>query len=75
MWKFVNPRYRREGDIHVFKDDHIEWDAINVAILANGGEVVLEMDYLLFKRDYDMSIYCAYKNEINDMHLLVARKK
>ena len=26
--KFINPRYRREGDIHVFPDDHIEWDKI-----------------------------------------------
>ena len=71
---FINPRYHREGDIHVFKDDHIEWNKISSNLIALGGEVVYQKKYLLFRRNYDSLIFEAYKEKINDMHLLVARK-
>lgn len=73
--KFINPRFRREGDIHVFEDDHIEWQKVALALVEGGGEVLLEKDYLLFKRNYDVSVYDAYKNNVCDMHLLVAKKR
>ena len=74
VWKFVNPRYRREGDIHVFEDDHIEWKKIESTLVEEGGETVFKMDYLLFKRNYDLFVYNSYKEKVSDMHLLVARK-
>jgi ubiquinone/menaquinone biosynthesis C-methylase UbiE len=73
--KFINPRYRREGDIHVFEDDHIEWQKVADTLIGAGGEVLLEKDYLLFKRNYNVAVYDAYKNNISDMHFLVARKR
>lgn len=72
--KFFNKRYRREGDIHVFKDDHIEWEKIVSSLTMKGCQIVHEKDYLLFKRNYNISVYNNYKNRISDMHLLVIRK-
>lgn len=72
--KFLNPRYRREGDIHVFADDRIEWDLIAKVIAENGGEVIAGHDYLLFKKQYDLAAYNRYRDSFRDMHLCVARK-
>lgn len=72
--KFVNPRYRREGDIHVFADDHIEWKLIAKAVAENGGEVVTEADYLLFKKQYDLAAFNRFRESFRDMHVMVARK-
>lgn len=73
--KFFNKRYRREGDIHVFKDDHIEWPKITNLLVENGGQILFEKDYLLFKRNYNVTVYNKYKNKISDMHLLIAKKR
>ncbi len=72
--RFFNKRYRREGDIHVFKDDHIEWRKVIKTLVSEGGEIVFEKDYLLFKRNYNVSVYNKYQNKISDTHLLVIRK-
>lgn len=73
--RFVNPKYHREGDIHVFEDDHIEWGEVVAILLKEGARVVLSKDYLLFKRNYDQTIYNAYKEKTSDMHVLVVRKE
>jgi ubiquinone/menaquinone biosynthesis C-methylase UbiE len=73
--KFINPRYHREGDIHVFKDDHIEWVKVIAAIEAAGGKVLCSRDYLLFRRGFDISIYKKYSVLVSDMHVLIMRKQ
>jgi 2-polyprenyl-3-methyl-5-hydroxy-6-metoxy-1,4-benzoquinol methylase len=72
--KFINPRYHREGDIHVFDDDHVEWKKIIKILDKEGAEVVFSKSYLLYRRGYDKSIYTNYKDKITDMHMLVMRK-
>lgn len=66
---FYDSKYRREGDIHVFPESHIEWDRIDNIIQSNGGEKILDKNYLLFKSDYKIEIYNRFKNDLNDMHL------
>ena len=73
--RFVNPRYHREGDIHVFEDDHVEWQKVVDSLELAGGHVVIAKDYLLFRRNYNVSIYNAYKEKTTDMHVLVVRKQ
>jgi ubiquinone/menaquinone biosynthesis C-methylase UbiE len=69
-----NPRYKKEGDIHVWPDDHIEWDKIE-GILANQGcEIVFKRDYLLCRSLYDPDVYDEYKDKCSDQCVLVARK-
>lgn len=72
--KMLNPRYHTEGDIHLWPDDHIEWDKIRGLLIANRCEIVLEEDYLLYDSKYPLDVYNKYKDKCSDMHLLVARK-
>jgi ubiquinone/menaquinone biosynthesis C-methylase UbiE len=73
--RFINPRYHREGDIHVFDDDHIEWSKVTKTLLDLGGEVVYSKSYLLFRRNFSVATYDKYKDKTSDMHVLVVRKK
>lgn len=72
--QFVNSKYHREGDIHVFDDDHIEWYKIIDTLVNDGAQLVLSEDYLLFRRNYNISVYNAYRDKTTDMHVLVVRK-
>jgi ubiquinone/menaquinone biosynthesis C-methylase UbiE len=65
---FINKKFRREGDIHVFPDDHISWFSIS-ELLLDKSVLVYEEDYLLYKYDYKIDIYNKYKYEIHDMRL------
>jgi ubiquinone/menaquinone biosynthesis C-methylase UbiE len=73
--RLANPRYKREGDIHVWPDDHIEWDRIEQVLRSQGFEIVLKHDYLLYKASYDLQVYHEYKDRCADERVLIARKK
>ena len=70
-----NPRYKREGDIHVWPDDRIEWDRIEQVVTAEGFEIVARQDYLLCKAIYDVQIYNEYKDRCTDERVLIARRR
>jgi len=71
---FVNPRFRIEGDIHVFPDDHIEWGKIRSILIKNNFEILKEHSYLLYRKGFPINLYNKYKNTCNDVCLIVARK-
>lgn len=73
--RLANPRYKREGDIHVWPDDHIEWGKIEQVLLSHGFEIVRKQDYLLYKAIYDLRVYEEYKERCADQRVLIARKK
>jgi ubiquinone/menaquinone biosynthesis C-methylase UbiE len=73
--RLINPRYKREGDIHVWPDDHIEWDRIEQLVTTEGLEIVLKEDYLLYKSGYNVDVYNEYKDKCADERLLIARKQ
>ncbi len=73
--RLKNPRYKREGDIHVWPDDHIEWDRIKQLLASEGFEIILKEDYLLYKNEYDPDIYNEYKDKCADERVLIARKQ
>ncbi len=70
-----NPRYKREGDIHVWPDDHIEWDKIEQILATEGFEIVAKQDYLLCKAIYDPQVYSEYKDRCADERVLIARRR
>jgi len=72
--QLFNPRYQFEVDIHVFEDDHIEWEAIQKLLINHQRQVLYKKDYLLFKKNYDLHIYDTFKDTCTDMAVLVARK-
>jgi ubiquinone/menaquinone biosynthesis C-methylase UbiE len=73
--RLLNPRYKREGDIHVWPDDHIEWDKIEQLLISKGCEIVLKRDYLLYKSIYKLDVYDEYKARCADQRMLIARKE
>ena len=73
--RMMNPRYKREGDIHVWPDDHIEWDKIEQLLVSEGFEIVLKQDYLLYKNQYDLDVYDQYKERCADERVLIVRKR
>jgi len=73
--RIMNPRYKREGDIHVWPDDHVEWDKIERLLVSEGLDVVLKQDYLLCRSQYDLNVYNEYKDKCADERVLIAKKR
>lgn len=73
--KRISPKFTGEGDIHVWPEDHIEWDKIEQLLLAENFEIILKRDYLLYKGSYSRKIYELYKHKCSDMRMLLAKKK
>ncbi len=73
--KIKNPRWQAEGDIHVWQDDHIEWDKIDKLMESNNMEKVSTIDYLSYVPEYPINIFNAYKEKCNDMRSSIYRKK
>ena len=71
----LNPKYQEDGDIHVWKDDHIEWEKIIKKFKENNFEIVINNDYLFYTERYGIKLYNEYKNKCNNYKLLVAKKK
>ena len=64
-----------EGDIHVTKADHIEWQKIE-AILKTKGDLLTSQDYLVCReRLPGTPLYHQYRDRITDMHMVVCRKR
>ncbi len=71
----LNPRYQPDGDIHVWKDDHIEWNKIIKELKDSNFEIIINDDYLFYREKYGINLYNKYKNKCSDYKLLVAKKR
>ena len=71
---FINKKYQREGDIHVWKDDHIEWNKIKELIIEEKCEIFKEENYLMYKPKVGLEIYEKYSKLTNDTKLIVIKK-
>jgi ubiquinone/menaquinone biosynthesis C-methylase UbiE len=72
--RIFDPRHSNEGDIHVWPDDHIEWSRIKQLMAGHGFEVVLEEDYLLYRKLYRREVYERYVGRCTDTKVMVLRK-
>lgn len=69
-----NPRYWPEGDIHVWPDDHIEWDRVEAVLAGAGFEVVASEDYLLYRAGTPEDLHERYSRKTADMRMVLARR-
>jgi ubiquinone/menaquinone biosynthesis C-methylase UbiE len=69
-----NPRYWPEGDIHIWPDDHIEWERVEEVMRDADFEVVAREDYLLYRSGTPEPLYEEYRTKTADVRLLVARR-
>ena len=73
--QLLNPRYKSEGDIHVWPDDHVDWREIEKALKETGCSIPLRKDYLLFRRGCPPEVYRRYEKLCNDMRIMAAIKQ
>jgi SAM-dependent methyltransferase len=70
-----DPHASLEGDIHVWQDDHIEWDRVESAVREEGGRSLHVIDYLLYRRSYGAQAYERYRRLCEDTRCFIARKE
>ncbi len=73
--KWGNPRWMPEGDLHIWPDDHIEWDRVESALAAGGCDIAVRDHYLLFEPRYRRDVWEQWRTRCSDMQCLVARKR
>jgi ubiquinone/menaquinone biosynthesis C-methylase UbiE len=72
-WKLFGLRV--EGDIHVTKGDHIEWDLIETAF-CDRCEVVMRQDYLVCREVSPRApVHRQYDGICSDMRVVIAKKR
>lgn len=71
---FINKRYEREGDIHVWVDDHIEWDKVKKCLTLKGYEIFKEVDYLMYKPKGGMDLFNNFKDRCADTKYIIIKK-
>lgn len=77
LHRLRDPEYmmRREGDIHVTADDHIEWPKLIERVKASGMSVVRSVDYLNYNADYPIEVWERFRDGgATNMCYLVARR-
>lgn len=81
-WRYIWAKLRLcgvpipdDGDIHVHKDDHIDWSAIR-GCLEPLCEIVAQEDYLVCREHEDPPpVWLRWRDRCADMRLIVARKR
>ena len=67
--------FGREGDIHVWPEDHIEWQAVEERLVAAGCSVVRRDDYLHFQAGYPGEVWKRWRDAgCTDMRCLTVRR-
>ncbi|VVB94828.1 Ubiquinone/menaquinone biosynthesis C-methyltransferase UbiE [uncultured archaeon] len=71
---FINNRYKREGDIHVWIDDHIEWQRIFKILTENNCSVIEDIDYLMYRPKCQPALYEKYRKSCTDTKYVFIKK-
>ena len=70
----IDPKYSNEGDIHVWPDDHIEWDKVERIAAESGCAPLFSEDYLVCRAGYRPEVYEHYRARCTDMRVAAFRK-
>ncbi len=74
LWLRFN-KYADEGDIHVYPEDHIEWEQIR-SRFVNACEILREQDYLVCReKTFPPPVWTKWHGRSTDMRMLIAVKK
>ena len=67
--------FGREGDIHVWAEDRIEWERVIETLAEAGCSVAWREDYLNYNPEYPEDLYTTYgERGCTDMTALAARR-
>jgi len=68
--------FGREGDVHVWPEDHIEWDRVEAELAGLGCDVVHREDYLHFQAGYPVDVWARWRDRgSTDMRALTVRRR
>jgi SAM-dependent methyltransferase len=73
--KFQNPKWQKEGDIHVWEDDHIEWDRIDKLLEDINFTKIHCVDYLAYQPHYPTDEYNKFSKLCSDTRCCIYRKQ
>lgn len=73
--RWFNPRWMPEGDLHIWPDDHIEWEKVDARARAHGVLPERVHDYLLYDAHFDRAVWERWKDRVNDYRMWVGRKQ
>jgi ubiquinone/menaquinone biosynthesis C-methylase UbiE len=73
--RWFNPRWMPEGDLHIWPDDHIEWDQVEERARHHGVLPHIVRDYLLYDAHYDHAAWVRWRDALTDHRLWVGRKQ
>lgn len=72
--KIIDPRFQEEGDIHVWRDDHIEWDLVDNTLNGGGLTKIQAEDYLVYQNHYTKRLFYEYHKKVSDMRVCIYKK-
>ncbi len=73
--RWFDRRWMPEGDLHIWPDDHVEWDGIERTLAAQGFEVIERREYLAYEPRYRREAFeRAQREGVVDTRSLIARK-
>lgn len=72
--KLKNPRWTPDGDLHVWPDDHIEWDKI-ISELEQLGFCIHSYEHTLeLRKGYSLELWHEYSKLCHDQSCLIMKK-
>lgn len=75
IWqRWLDARWMPEGDLHIWPDDHIEWEHVDARLRAAGCEPVLVEDHLGYEPRFDRAAWEAARHEVTDTRMYLARR-
>lgn len=72
--KWLNPRWMPEGDLHIWRDDHVEWARVEAALATVDVRAVAVHDYLLYEPRYARDAWERWKDRVTDYRMWIGRK-
>lgn len=73
--RWFNRRWMPEGDVHIWPEDHIEWEKIERRLLDDGVAPHIVHDYLLYEARYQRDAWERWKDRLTDYRMWVGRKQ
>lgn len=76
VWqRWTDARWMPEGDLHIWPDDHVEWEPVEARLRAAGCEIVLVEDHLSYEPRFDREAWERARRTVADTRVLLARKR
>lgn len=76
QWRrWFDARWMPEGDLHIWPDDHIEWERVEAEMRARGVTPARVEDYLLYDQNLDRVVWERWNGRLTDHRMWVGRKQ